>query len=128
MVGHGSKNDSRSQKKMASRLKLKKKKYLPFDDSQQNLYIDNDVSKQDLTSHKRTFAEVARGQPQKQTEDDIFTKAMASAKKHNITLKAGRKDRGFGNCAFESVINNINDRPCFTEKLKHSPNWYKGCG
>ena len=34
-------------------------------------------------------------------------------------------DRGYGNCVFEAVINNINDRACFTEKLRQTPNWYR---
>ena len=46
-------------------------------------------------------------------ENEIFAKAIASAEKHNIRLKAGRKDKGYGNCVFEAVINNINDRGCF---------------
>ena len=58
-------------------------------------------------------------------EENIFTKAISSAQKHNIKLKAGRKDRGYGNCAFESVINNLNDRACFREHLKQTPNWYR---
>ena len=54
-------------------------------------------------------------------EDDIFRKAKASAQKHNIKLE----DKGFGNCAFESVINKINERSCFEQKLKQTPNWYR---
>ena len=58
-------------------------------------------------------------------ENEIFTKSIESAKKHNIKLKAGRKDRRYGNCASEAVINNINDRDCFSDKLLQSPNWYR---
>ena len=58
-------------------------------------------------------------------EDEIFTKAIAIAKIHKIKLKPGRKDKGYGNCVFEAVINNINDRECFLEKLNQSPNWYR---
>ena len=111
---------------MTSRLKLRKKKYHPpLEDSQEQPHIDDDTTKQEQTSHNKTFAEVTRGSNKNQSEDDIFTKAKASAQKHNIKLKAGRKDRGFGNCAFESVINNINDRACFKEILKQTPNWYR---
>ena len=55
----------------------------------------------------------------------IFIKAIESAKKHKIKLKAGRKDRGYGNCVFEAAINNINDRSCFRNKLSQTPNWYR---
>ena len=53
-------------------------------------------------------------------ESEIFRKAIESAKKHKIKMRAGRKDRGYGNCAFEAVINNINDRACYSNKLLHS--------
>ena len=58
-------------------------------------------------------------------ENELFTKAVRSAKQHKIKLKPGRKDRGYGNCVFEAVINNINDRACFKEKLFQTPNWYR---
>ena len=77
------------------------------------------------TNNRKTFAEIVGGSRNTGIEDDIFTKAKASAQKHNIKLKAGSKDRGFGNCVFESVINNINERACFEEKLKQTPNWYR---
>ena len=73
----------------------------------------------------KTDAKIEGGSRKIGIEDDIFMKAKASAQKHNIKLKAGSKDRGFGNCVFESVINNINERACFKEKLKQTPNWYR---
>ena len=108
---------------MTSRLKLRKKKYPPpFEDSQDQPHIHGDTTKHQKTSHNKTFDEVTKGSKQNHSEDDIITKANASAQKHNIKLKAGRKDRGFGNCAFESVINNLNDRSCFMENLIQAPN------
>ena len=58
-------------------------------------------------------------------ENEICTRAIESARKHNIKMKAGRKDRGYGNCLFKAVINNINDRDCFVVKLRQTPNWYR---
>ena len=69
---------------MTSRLKLRKKKYHP--------------------------PEAARNSQIAFDENGIVDRAIASAQKHNIKLRAGTKDRGYGNCAFEAVINNINDR------------------
>ena len=105
---------------MTSRLKLKKKKYHPpFDDSQNRPIIDDDKPKpSDSDKTNKTYA-------QTYNENEIFTKAIASAQKHNIKLKPGRKDRGYGNCVFEAVINNMNDRACFREKFRQTPNWYR---
>ena len=47
----------------------------------------------------------------------MVDKAIESGKKHGIKLEPGRKSRADGNCSYVSVINNINDRPCFLEKL-----------
>ena len=77
------------------------------------------------TPSNKKYAQIARDLKKADIESDIFTKAKASAQKHGITLKAGRKDREFGNCAFESVINNVNDRECFREMLTQTPNWYR---
>ena len=77
------------------------------------------------TPSNKKYAQIARDLKKADIESDIFTKAKASAQKHGITLKAGRKDRGFGNCAFQSVINNLNDRECFREMLTQTPNWYR---
>ena len=51
----------------------------------------------------------------------IFRSAIASAQKHKIKLMPGRKNQGDGNCSYESVIFNINDRSCYTDKLPMSP-------
>ena len=133
---------------MASRLTLKKRnKYPPpFDDSDIEKKSDEDkkiTKDMNLNNTKRikTYADVVKPisketglhkrhneyEKEEKTydEDEIFTKAIAIAKDHNIKLKPGRKDRGYGNCVFEAVINNINDRECFKEKLKQTPNWYR---
>ena len=50
---------------------------------------------------------------------------QASAQRHGIQLKHGTSNPGTGNCAFEASIYNINDRPCFLEKLPMSIDWYR---
>ena len=50
---------------------------------------------------------------------------QASAKRHGINLRHGTANPGTGDCAFESVIHNINDRPCFREKLNMTIDYYR---
>jgi hypothetical protein len=52
-------------------------------------------------------------------------RAVASAGRHGINLTAGSPVPASGNCAFESVIFNVNDRSCFEEKLSFSPDYYR---
>ena len=54
----------------------------------------------------------------------IYT-AIASANKHRIKLKPGTPNPGAGDCAFEAIIQNNNDRSCFTEKYLMEINWYR---
>ena len=71
------------------------------------------------------YVDIASSSSQVYNENEIFQKAIESANKHKIKIEPGRKDRGYGNCVFEAVINNINDRDCFDEKLFQTPNWYR---
>ena len=48
---------------------------------------------------------------------ELIRQAIKNAKAHGINLNQGRLNKSDGNCAFDSVIYNINDRPCFKEKL-----------
>ena len=57
--------------------------------------------------------------------DTIFISAIESAKKHNIKLKPGRVNEAAGNCSYEAVIHNINDRDCFHEKLLMGSQYYR---
>ena len=124
MVGSIKEADSSTGKKMTSRLKLIKKKYHPplQEFSNQPNIECNKTTEENKTSKIQTYAQIASS-TQIFDENEIFTKAIENAKKHNIKMTAGRKDRGYGNCAFEAVINNINDRACFHDKLLQSPNW-----
>ena len=55
----------------------------------------------------------------------LVKRAIQSAKKHGINLKPGTINKGDGNCAFDSIISNINDRPCFPETLELSESDYR---
>ena len=47
----------------------------------------------------------------------LVAKALESARKHGIALTQGTLNAADGNCSFDAVINNINDRACFLDKL-----------
>ena len=55
----------------------------------------------------------------------IFERAIASANKHKIRLEPGSENAGDGNCAYESVIFNVNDRACFSRKFNMTPSFYR---
>jgi hypothetical protein len=55
----------------------------------------------------------------------MISRAIESANKHGIKLKHGSANPGLGDCAFEAVIQNNNDRQCFREKLPMSISWYR---
>ena len=109
-------------KKMKTNEKLKKdniKTYAQMACSSNKIKTTEDQKK----TYKQSFAQIASSSIQNNDESEIFRRAIESAKKHKINMKAGRKDRGYGNCAFEAAINNINDRTCYSNKLLLSANW-----
>ena len=55
----------------------------------------------------------------------MIRRAIGSAQKHGINLSQGTQNSADGNCAIESVINNINDRRCFGEHLPFSADYYR---
>ena len=55
----------------------------------------------------------------------MITTAIASANKHGINLKPGTQNPGAGDCAFEAVIHNNNDRSCFKEKYQLNISYYR---
>jgi hypothetical protein len=55
----------------------------------------------------------------------MISRAIASGKKHGINMKHGSSNPGTGDCAFESIIQNNNDRSCFQEKYIMSIDWYR---
>ena len=57
---------------------------------------------------------------------DLLTKkAVASARRHDIDVRPGTKNSADGNCAIESVLLNINERPCFSESFSFSADYYR---
>ena len=61
----------------------------------------------------------------KKETDIMVQRAIASARKHGINLKHGRPNPGMGDCAFEAVIQNNNDRAYFQDKYEMSVTWYR---
>ena len=55
----------------------------------------------------------------------MINTAISSAHKHGIKLKPGSPNTGAGDCAFEAIIQNNNDRSCFPEKYLMEINWYR---
>ena len=55
----------------------------------------------------------------------MIRRAIISSKNHGINLKHGSPNPGKGDCSFEAVIQNINDRSCYTEKLPMTIDWYR---
>ena len=47
----------------------------------------------------------------------MVSQAIESARKHHIDLCWGLGNEAAGNCAFEAVINNVNERSCYDDKL-----------
>ena len=55
----------------------------------------------------------------------MLSRAIQSAKHHGINLKPGSPNPGLGDCAFEAVIQNNNDRNCYPEKFPLSITTYR---
>ena len=89
---------------MTTRLKLKRKKSRPPNGEMKD---DRKSSLMEL-KHKT-----------------MFEKAVESAKKHKIHVEPGRENHGMGNCSYEAVIFNINDRSCFHSKFNMSLEHYR---
>ena len=87
------------------------------------------------TSQQKTSAAKSLKPPQTsqqmeimETEDNIvnlmsderrimMTRAICSAKHHEINLKPGSPTPGLGDCAFEAAIQNVNERNCYRKKF-----------
>ena len=59
------------------------------------------------------------------TSSMMIRRAVASAKRHGISVGQGTHNLADGNCAIESVLYNIKDRPCFTDSLPFSADYYR---
>ena len=77
--------------------------------------------------HKKTtkVAKYRGGGDDNDEEKSIFEKGIEIAKKHGINVKAGIPNKKQGDCLFEAVVDNINQRKCFTEKLDKSIQEYR---
>ena len=78
-----------------------------------------------ILNQEDTMEEEANEKVSSSKNSRIFERAIENAKKHRINLMPGTENSGYGNCSYESVILNINDRECFKEKLNMSPNYYR---
>ena len=58
-------------------------------------------------------------------QSDMVNKAIESARKHGANLIQGKLNQSNGDCAFDSVMHNINFRDCFQNKLPLSPLTYR---
>ena len=103
---------------MASRLRLHKKRGRPPNEEARNLG-NSEINVSGDNKRIRT-EEGSRIKLPK-----IFQSAIASAKKHGINLAPGKENKGDGNCSYESVIFNINERSCFLQKLKMTQDYYR---
>ena len=55
----------------------------------------------------------------------MISRSIISARHHGIHLKHGRSNPGTGDCALQSVIQNINDRSTFQEHFPLATNYYR---
>ena len=55
----------------------------------------------------------------------MVTRAQSSSRYHGINLKHGSPNPGLGDCAFEAIIQNNNDRSCFMTKYPLQINHYR---
>ena len=60
-----------------------------------------------------------------QNSSGLVQRAIASAQKHNIKLTPGKQNSGGGDCSYLSVIYNINERECFSNKFPLSAEYYR---
>ena len=47
----------------------------------------------------------------------MISRAICSANHHQINLKPGSPTPGFGDCAFQAAIQNVNERDCYKKKF-----------
>ena len=110
-LGIGSRVSEKAEEKM-SKLKRKKKNHQsPFDETPPN--------------HPDKACKTQNSLLNVTASSRIFERAIASAEKHGIKLEPGKENGGYGNCSYESVILNINERDEFKEKLTMSPDYYR---
>ena len=60
-----------------------------------------------------------------QERNKMISRVISSGKKHGIDFENGSPNPGLGDYAFESVIQNINDRSCFRNKFIMPCDYYR---
>ena len=55
----------------------------------------------------------------------MISRAISSARNHGISLEPGSQNPGTGDCAFQAVIQNNNDRTCFEKKFPLPVSYYR---
>ena len=55
----------------------------------------------------------------------MLARAITSGRNHGVNLVQGTSNPGLGDCAFEAVIQNNNDRSCYTQKFFMPINHYR---
>ena len=55
----------------------------------------------------------------------MITRAINSARHHEINLTHGKPNPGQGDCAIEAIIYNINERSCYSQKYPLAINYYR---
>ena len=55
----------------------------------------------------------------------MLQRAVNSASHHGISIVQGRLNNALGDCAFEAIIFNNNDRECFPQKFPFSTDYYR---
>ena len=104
---------------MTSRLKLKKKRWKSA--NEQNVIGMKSNNEETVNGLKSEKKETVNGLK----NDKIFKRAIANARKHHINLRPGIENNGGGNCSYEAVILNINNRNCFQSKFLMSLSHYR---
>ena len=88
-------------------------------------YLEQNQNHEDLSDKFKRYRGSAGNTSNKLQPPIMVTRAIVSAGKHGINLLHGTANNADGNCAFDSIISNINDRQCFPEKLELSSTDYR---
>ena len=78
-----------------------------------------------LTSQSFCLPSPSQSNLMMQERNMMISRAISSGLQHGIELRHGRSNPGLGDCAFESTIQNINDRSCFRENFTLPINYYR---
>ena len=81
-------------------------------------FVNSALLDKDTVDNSKPLTRLRGGANTRNTGIPIMVlQAIESASKHGIKLCWGEPNAASGNCAFESVLNNINFRSCFRAKF-----------